>query len=133
MQITVRITGQDEDRFELLRRQTQVKPYQLTRLLIQLGMDQAEAGADPLRPGAKTRLEHLMVSVLERQAKERNRTRARDFNIAAELVEMRAWLRTLGEILAPNCQDLVKEKVVKIRGRCLAVLEQIPHDAPDDE
>ncbi len=133
MQITVRITGQNEDRFEQLLRETRVKPYQLTRLLILLGMDQAEAGADPLRPGSNTRLERLVWDVMERQSEESKRTRARDFNLAAELVETRAWLRTLGEILAPHCQELVKEKVVKIRGKCLSVLEQLPHDAPIDE
>lgn len=126
MMFSLRLVGEEEERFERLLQQFPMAKYRLARRIFMVGLSQVEAGADPLQPDSRSRFESLIEAVRADQ----EAARARDFNLALDNIETRAWLRTLGEILAPNSTASVKTKVINSRAHFLSVLEQMPDDAP---
>lgn len=130
MQFSVRLVGEDEDRLERLCTRLGIGKYQLAKRLLQIGMARVEGGADPLNPASATRLEAQFEDLRSQLIDELRAGRARDFNLALDTAETRAWLRVLGEIIAPNSISIVKTRVQNGRANLLAELESIPPDAP---
>lgn len=135
MQITVRLTNEDEERFARVARETGIKPYQLARRLIMLGVDRFEAGCDIFKPGSEPVLMGLVKDLGGRIDDECQFIRARELNLALELFEIRTWLRTFADVLPGESRERVKEnvrkRVIESRATTLEKVESLPHDAPE--
>ena len=130
MQFSVRLVGDDEERLERLCARFGIGKYQLAKRLLLIGLARVEAGADPLNPDSSTAIERLLEGVQSQLGEEFRANRARDFNLAADNLEAMVWLRTLGEILAPNSLASVTKRIQFGRESFLSTLEELPPDAP---
>ena len=126
MQVTFRLKDEDIARVQQVAPRFNLTNYELHRRLFYVGLAQVEQGVDLFNPGAASRVEVMLAemrSLLEL-------TRARDFNLASDALEMRIRLRTLSEVLAPASDGLVDERVVAVLPQFLASLEKLPPEAP---
>jgi hypothetical protein len=130
MQFSVRLAGDDEERLERLCAHFGIGKYQLAKRLLLIGLARVEGDADPLNPDSSTALERLLEGIERQLGEEFRASRARDFNLAADNLETMVWLRTLGDLLAPNSMSLVAKRVQFGRAKFLSTVEQLPPDAP---
>jgi hypothetical protein len=126
MQVTFRLKDDDIARVQRLAPRFALTKYELHRRLFYVGLAQVEQGVDLFNPAAASRVEMLLSEV--RTLLEL--ARARDFNLASDALESRIRLRTLGEVLAPESDGLVDERVVAVLPQFLASLEDLPPEAP---
>ena len=130
MQFSLRLKDAEAERIEALIGRVGRSRYEVVKRLFLLGLERVEIGHDPFNAHAPTRLEKQIDDLIGLLTAEFGAARARDFNLALDNVETRAWLRTLGELLAPNSTGNVTAKVQNSRSHFLSLLENLPPDAP---
>ena len=126
MQVTFRVKDEDVERIDRVAPRFNLTRYELHRRLFLVGLAQVESGVDLFNPGGADRVERLLKERFDALLAAADRNRARDFNLAIDNLEVRVWLRTLGELLVPESQGKVDELIKKGLQRFLSTFEHLP-------